>query len=361
MERAERLRRRAEVDENRGDLSAARARLAEARALVHGRADEAARAVSITVRRDEAWLWYRDGQYDTAVARLTELLDEVPPAAHALMGLVRNALGVVNYGRGDYETAALHYRRALVAKDATGDEAGAASACNNLGILAQKQGDVRAAVGWYERALRTYVKRGDRAGLARAYNNLGALYGEVGDYGKAAKYLEESIRIRHRAGHGGVALGYANLGEVRLKEGRLEEARAHLEKAIALCREGRGPGYLLPDAWRMLAELHVQLDDATAAGEAALEALTLARDCGDRPREGVALRVLGEACDQAGELETAGDWIDQAIDVLEELEQPLELGRAYAARARHLERLGDAGATTAQAQADALLAAVRST
>lgn len=356
--RAERLRRRAEIDEARGELSAARARLAEGLALVSRLPDPASRQVAVAIRRDEAWLLHRDGAYDTAVETLTRLVAEVPADERRLAGTLHNAIGVVSYRRGDDDLAERSYQRALAAFEGTGNLRSLAAAYNNLGMLAMRRADYRAAERWYQQALRIQVETGDRNGLSRAYNNLGSLYGLMGDYARAAQYIEEAIRIRKRSGHAGLAICYANLGECYLKQHRREAARGYLEEAIALCADGRGPGYLLPDAWRMLAELHLEEGAVAAAVEAAQAALDLARDSGDRPRAGVAARVLGEALAQAGREAEAGERLAEAVADLEALDQPEELGRAYAAQARHLARTDAAAAAALQARADALLAAV---
>jgi tetratricopeptide (TPR) repeat protein len=333
--RAERLRKRAEVDETLGDLVRARSRLAEALALLGEAAEGEARAVRIRCRRDEGWLCHRDGDYEGAVARLGALLAEVRDDEPELLGAVHNALGVAAYGRGDFPTAEHHYRRALAAYEAAGDEGRIATLNNNLGILAEKQGDFATAVACQQRALRIKAARGDRAGLARGYNNLGTLYGEMGEYERARDYLRESVRIRARAGDSGLAIGYANLGEAHLSLGELDEARDWLEKAIELCRAGRGPAYLLPDAWRMLAEVRLDQGDAPGAAEAATLALSLAGDHGDRPRAGAALRVLGEALSRQDRVAEADARLAEAVALLESLDQPLELGKTYAACARH--------------------------
>ena len=382
--RAERLSLLAVIDEARGDIAAARARVAEARAGVAGAgpgADAgseagasagssesagsagasaaAARIVELGLRRHEGWLLYRDGDCDAAVACFEALIDEVPDEASELRGLVLIGLGVATHGQGDGERAQRAFRQALALFEARGDLRRAAACYNNLGMVAHRQGDVRGAVRWYEQALGVHARRGDRSALAQAYNNLGSMYGDIGEYERAAQYLEEVIRIRSRAGHAGLALGYANLGEVRQKQGRLSEAREHLERAIALCEEGRGPGYLVPDARRMLAELHLGSGAPAEAAAEARAALSWAEERGDRPRAGAASRVLGEALAALGETGEAEARLAGAVEVLEALDQPIELARAYAAQARFLAQRGDAGAAALAARAEALFAAVR--
>lgn len=357
--RARRSMRRSMIAEARGDLAAAWGFLAAGRALLEGRQDEAARLVALDIGRYEGWLACRDGDAERAVALLRDVLAEVPDGAVELRGLVLNGLGVAAYGQGDFEAAERAFRRALALFEQIGEAGRAATCFNNLGMVAGRQGDVPAAVGWYERAVRLHVKRGDRTALAQAYNNLGSLYGDVGDYPRAARYLREVVRIREGTGHGGLALGYANLGEVYLKQGRAEEARGFLERAIALCTEGRGPGYLLPDVWRMLAEFHLGRGDVDEARAAAREALAQAEERGDRTRVGAALRVLGEALAAAGDAAEADARLAAAVEVLEAVDYPLELARACAARARHLERRGDPEAPALAARAEALMATVR--
>jgi tetratricopeptide (TPR) repeat protein len=328
VRRAERLRRRAEVGEALGELARARGFLAEARELL-GDLPEGL-LVRQTIERDEAWLLWRDGRSEEAVARLTALLATLP-TGHPLVGVVNNALGVAAWGRGEHAEAQRCYRLALAACEARGDLPGVSSAYNNLAILAMRQGDYAGAEASFKRGLRIKAEGGDREGLARAYNNLGTLYGEMADYPKAARYLTEAIRIRERVGHGSLAVSYANLGEVRLKQGQHAEAQVHLERALALCREGRGPAYLLPDVVRMLAELWLAQGQPDQAAHSAREAIEIARKSGDRSREGVALRVLGEALLAQG-AEGAASALAEAILLL--ADEPTQRARAEGVLAR---------------------------
>ena len=355
---AERLRRRAEIDESQGQLVDARQRLAEAVTCLADLESQDACAIRVAVCRDQGWLIYRDGDYDQAITQLEALLADVPETAHELLGSVHNAIGVVCYSRGDHDRAGQRYRKALAEFEAARLERRVAILCNNLGILAEKQGDFDAAIEWHRKGLRIKVTRGDRTGLARCYNNLGTLYWNLGDYARARDFLLESIRIKKRAGDAGLAVGYANLGEVYLATGQLEEAQRYLEHAIALCDGGRGPGYLLPDAWRMLAEVRLGQGQAQEAVAAARRALKMAHEHGDRPRSGAAARTVGEALSALGDADGAEASFAEAVEILEALDQPLELGKAYAAHARHLTERDPAGAAALGDRARALFEAL---
>lgn len=358
--RGERLMALAAVEEARGDLAAAQARVDEGRAALDGVAGDDARVVALGLRRHAAWLIWRRGEVDAAVAAFEALLAEVPADAAELRGMVLIGLGVAAYGRGDHDAAGRAWRQALALFDQRGDLRRVAACHNNLGMLAHRQGDVRGAAGHFEQALRVHARRGDRMALAKAYNNLGAIYGDSGDHARAAKYLREAVRMRARTGHGGLAMTYVNLGGVELAQGHYDAARGHLEQALALCRAGKAPAQALAEAWLTLSELHLKCAAWAEAIDAARSALTGAREQGDRPRVGAALRLLGEALAAAGELDEADARLAEAIEVLEALEQPIELARACAARARHLERVGDPAAAALAQRAEVLFASVRS-
>ncbi|MGK0362006.1 MAG: tetratricopeptide (TPR) repeat protein, partial [Bradymonadia bacterium] len=358
LERAGWLRLRAEIDEARSALPEARARLAEVRSLLAGIDPDASAEVRHLVARDEAWLAIRDGAYVQADAILQAALTTVAPAAQASRASLSNLLGVAAAGRGEAEGAQRWYRAALIAARAADDQATVASICLNLGNLAVDHNDYPAGVEWYAQVIRARARQGNRSGLARAYGNLGTLHAMLAEYDKAARYLNEAIRIRARTGHVESAVYAANLGEVYLKQGRLDDAGPHLERAIEQCRSGTAPGYLLPDALRGLAELRLAQHAIDAAVDAAREALDLAEASGDRPHAGVAGRVLGDALARRGD-RAAGAVLDAAIATLEALELPLELGVAYATRARHTNDATQAARLTAQARA--LLESVNAT
>jgi tetratricopeptide (TPR) repeat protein len=348
LARADRLRRRAAVDAARGQRDAARVLLVAADEALTSDASPAAVVLRLRVQHDRAWLAHRDGDYAAARSGLSTALAALDTALEAatagwddavrldvedLRGELHNHLGVVAWSLGEYGVAADHYTRALAAYEACGAAQASAAVFNNLGILAQKQGDFVGANRWLERGLEIKLARGDRAGLARLYNNLGTLAGEQGDFARARDFLLESVRIKQRLGDGALAVSCANLGEAYLKLGDTERARPWIDQALSMCAEGNGPKYLLPDGWRMRAELELQAGAPQVAHDAALRACALAVESGDRPREAAALRVLADASHRLGDTGGALSAVDAALERLEGIDQPLERARAVALRA----------------------------
>lgn len=343
------LRARANVDESRGDLNAAREGIAAARAVLTRLTDAEAAEVRWWLARDAAWLALRDGAYEQAEALLRAAITTVDALPLAQAHLY-NLLGITAAGQGRADDAQAAYRMALAAARRVDAPERIAAISLNLGNLAVDQNDYDAGIEWYGRAIRERARQGNRSGLARAYANLGTLHGTRGEYAEAARYLEEAIRIRARTGHVESAVYEANLGEVHLKQGRLDAAGPYLERAIAQCRAGIAPGYLLPNALRGLAELRLAQGDPAAAITAAREALALAEEAGNQPHAGIARRVLGEAMARQAD-PAAAAMLDAAIASLERLELPLELGHAYAARAQVTADPADAERLRADARA----------
>ena len=137
-----------------------------------------------------------------------------------------------------------------------------------------------------------------------------------------------------RSGHGNLALGYANLGEVLLKKGNTVQAKAYLNKAHDMCEDGRGPGYLLPDVCRAVAELELVEGRCEAARLMAERALRLAEAAGDRPREARSLKVLGEIFSVVGDHGAAEASLEKAADIFGQLDQVTLLAEVETLRSK---------------------------
>ena len=152
------------------------------------------------------------------------------------------------------------------------------------------------------------------------------------------------MRIREASKHSGLAIGYANLAEVLYRTEKLDDALQYVSNAIRLCETGQGPQYLLPDAHRMLAEIHLAHGDVEDAISSGSVALALSEKADDAPRRAAAHRALGLAYSHADRPTDAQGHLRSCIDTLEALDQPFELARAYDAMAEHLESLGSESA-----------------
>jgi tetratricopeptide (TPR) repeat protein len=128
-----------------------------------------------------------------------------------------------------------------------------------------------------------------------------------------------------------------------VKLGQHEKARRLLDRAIPEC-ESLAYGY----RWNLiflqvaLAELELSLRDVPAALTAAHRAVDIARESHYRMEQGAALRVLGQACEAAGDLGAADDAFRKSVEVLEATQSRPELAQTLLAYGRFRSR-GDNG------------------
>jgi tetratricopeptide (TPR) repeat protein len=89
-----------------------------------------------------------------------------------------------------------------------------------------------------------------------------------------------------------------------------------------------------------LAELELSLGDVPAALIAARRAVGAARESHFRMEQGAALRVLGQACDAAGDRGAADEAFRQSVEVLEATQSRPELAQTLLAYGRFQSRGG---------------------
>jgi tetratricopeptide (TPR) repeat protein len=222
-------------------------------------------------------LYWRLREYDTAADYAQRALAgfQAVHAGERLIGGAQVNIGLIEYGRGRFETAveALesavgHFRRAnypvllarslvnlALAQDAAGERE-AAGKCYlearsileptgyeiektrlelSLGALYFNAGRFQEAEECFLRAYSPYLQRsGPPYLLGLATNNLGAVYLELGELERAETMLERSVS-HWRTARSGLQLANTtgNLGKVRAAQGRYAEAVEKFDSAIS--------------------------------------------------------------------------------------------------------------------------------
>ena len=186
------------------------------------------------------------------------------------------------------------------------------------------------------RRARRGFRRPARSSRQRAatLGNIGNVLNEFGRPEEALAYFIEAAAIQGEVGDKlGEALTLGNLGLAYQHQGRCPEAVTVSERALALFRELDDR----PGAARVLsnlAEAHTQLRSAEAM-DYGLRAMEAGRACGARDIEALALRDLGQACHDLGDVDRAREYWRQALAIFD------ELGEAAAAQVRAM--LGSSG------------------
>jgi class 3 adenylate cyclase/tetratricopeptide (TPR) repeat protein len=218
-------------------------------------------------------------------------------------------------------------------------------------------GDNMLAIYASEKALRLAEKLGETRAASRAHGIFGRVFGRIGDTDKARQNLERAVELARGSDHGETIIALSALGrQLEISEADVSGARAAYEEALALAEEmGMLPAQVELHAW--LAQLAVygadwervessteasaelaereglvgklclpyalrgilrwregRIDEATVLFHRALE---LAEQVGWSELAFQALMGLATALRDQGELDSAVNALDQAIEVCE--------------------------------------------
>jgi len=138
------------------------------------------------------------------------------------------------------DMAVKHYGLALRAIDASGQELDIhADALNNMGIIHANRGDLETAAAYYERAVQVDGES------VEAHHNLGVVRMEQQKLDEAESHFQEALRLDIDD-----ASAHFNLGFVLSARGELPRATAHFVRAAQLLPGDAGTHFALGQAYR---------------------------------------------------------------------------------------------------------------
>ena len=213
---------------------------------------------------------------------------------------VYNRLGIVADSQGDYAAARTYYQDSLALEKELGDRSGIATTLMNLGNVVLRQGNYAAARTYYQDSLAIKKELGDRLGIAQVLGSLGSVAASQGDDAAARIYYQDSLAISKELGdRSGIATTLMNLGNVAEYEGSgdLNAAEKYFEQAR-------------------------QLAGSLSASNSDL---------------GKVLWGLGRVAAKRGKKGDARQYVDQAIQILQQLGDP-----AFQAAQQFRDSLGSA-------------------
>ena len=162
-------------------------------------------------------------------------------------------IGMMFYGREQYDSAMFYYNQALSSIEAM--EAGATSTTNpegyteeniddaksslygTIGNLLNVQGDIPAAMEYYEKAGEIFEKRGWNESNSILYYNIGETWVDEGDAAKAREAYDKALRYAKASGDSlMIANAYKGFGNLYSYEGRTGRALKALRKADSYYR-----------------------------------------------------------------------------------------------------------------------------
>jgi serine/threonine-protein kinase len=303
---------------------------------------------------------------DRAAQRLADELGDEPEVA-LRVGL---ALGDAYASWGEYEEGYAHALAALELAETLGAQRQEAIALRLLGTVTHGLGRLDESLHWTERAEAAWRRAGTPAEYASALSDLALTLNGLRRRTEAEPVFREALvqlRRAHEGDHGDIAWALNNMAWGLHAMGRLDEAAPLYEEALAMQERLGSPLYELAQTRKNLAGLHFDRGDLALAetmwretlaefesvfgsdGHAAVamtqgllarvallrgdtdEAMRLARlaleinraAVGERHRwTARALYLQGLATLQAGQLDTADEWLQQSLAVRQEVLPP---------------------------------------
>ena len=252
-------------------------------------------------------------------------------------GVGAEVLGDYAAARSRLETALAIYREAEARREV-------AATLNSLAAVYARQSDRPAQLAALVEAHGIFEDLGEVRGRAALSNSLGNYYSAVGEPTKALSYHEQSVALRRTLDAPSyLASGLENLGITRRELGQDGAARVAYEEALALYRQvGDEPG--LAGVLTNLGALAGDEDRPEEALGHYREALAYDRATGYRPGEAILLRNIGATLWRMGRADEALTWLDQAVAMADELDEPARMASARLERAAVREGLGEATA-----------------
>ena len=351
--------RKAQLEIDAGDHSAARASAQEAiqelevEPLLQPRAAE----VLVDAYLLETRVLFLSGQ--TAEAR--KGLDTALSLArehHYVRGEYKalTQLGTWNWSAGNYGAATDFLEQALNLARQAGDVRRELEILNNLGIVAKAKSRYSEAIGYYEQAQKIARKIGDRSGEATLLNNMGSASLVSGNFVAAGLYSDlAAVMAAELNEHTLQGIALTNRGEAYRELGQYTLANATAAQAIALVRSSgyrRGEAIVLDNIG--LAEF--SLGNHAKALEATQAAIAIAREIGSRPTEASLLVHLGLIHIEMRKFEPAEEALMEAILIADDLGDPMQLHEVQAGLAGlALARGGSDNLEKAQSQVEELI------
>ena len=196
-----------------------------------------------SVSRTTALILANLGEYDTALPLVSDALDlyETNEPQSWNMAECCNIIGFISDGRGKYDEALQHYRKALeIDLKRLGENDSNTAACyHNIGSVYESQGKYDEALQYYRKALDINLKifGENHPRIATSYNGIGLVYKNLAKYDEELQFFQKALEIRRAAlgeNHPDTATSYNNVGEAYADLKQYDEALQYVQKALEI-------------------------------------------------------------------------------------------------------------------------------
>ncbi len=232
-------------------------------------------------------------------------------------------LGSVYELIGDFEAALGAFERMLRLSWVVASKTKAAVAFNKMGRVWRRKGDLRLALEYLERGHELFRNAADARGIAGSLDDIGKVLHLLGRTDEAFAKITEALARRGKGGDKrSIAASLSNLGNVQQDRGQFEAALNCHREALQL-RGAAGDRLGMIVSQNNLAVLMYKLGDRAEARAGWTAALTEAEEIGALPTSALVLCNLGELALGENKLEEARSRLEDALEIIEDIEDLL--------------------------------------
>lgn len=276
---------------------------------------------TISYLRVQIGLGYNyNGDHPKAIAMLQATLRDYSESGAANLGPIYAALSRTYRSISEYPIARDFAQRALESFRQTGDWRGLADAYFGVGVADIHEGNYESGLDNLEQALKLIGDHPAAFVLGRTYANMAGACWFLKRPKEGIDHLKKAITYYERTDHKtNAADGYNNLGINLILIGQWDRAQESLERALSLAKEVDERGAKVPMILDSLGELHMLRGDLDTAKEYLTQAVALATENGNKWYAGQALRTLGRCCLMIGDPATALSKAKEALALAEQI------------------------------------------
>jgi tetratricopeptide (TPR) repeat protein len=232
-------------------------------------------------------------------------------------------LGIIQFNQGRFQEAIALFQQSLELQRRIGDVQAEAATLNGLANIHIQQGKIEKAIALFEQSLELQQRIGNVQGEAVTLNNLAGIHVQLGKIEKAIALFQQSLKLQQRIGNvQGEAATLHQLAYIHAHQGDIETAITLYQQSLNLTRcvgDVQGEAATLNN----LAYIYSQKEEIEDAITLYQQSLDLTQRIGDIQNQAATLARLGQLlADKKGEVETALNYLQQALDILQHLQSP---------------------------------------
>jgi len=229
------------------------------------------------------------------------------------LGVTLINLGQLYTERSKYDDALKAFKESLQIHRDIGDEYRQALCLNNIGNVYLAKGQSSDALTYYEGALELRRKGNVPSEIGETLHNLGEASLKAGDYGKSLDYHLKALELFRNSGDksGGAIQSYS-MGIIFEYQGRYGAALKSKEEALKTYRELQDRGFWMGEILSGYGKTLSELGRYDEAQKSLTEAMSLAKELGNKTLTAQILNFQGDVFYYRGDLRQASELFAQA-------------------------------------------------